>query len=806
LCIVVLLSSCGPVHRFTRVKKIPREYSLNYCGGEIKAPKTDLNKEPWLVYSDREKNQSYNNPGGKVKSKDVDYLDPFLVIKKKGEYLRLIKYTPDILKNGKLDYKKAEYYGWMPKSKLLLNQQSVTDIASGKKNRMLVVFSDTLFINEPEKYFGTDTVKSYKDTDMNSVASTISPHSIVYQLKLSENEDKTLISKKPYLKAESISDDVLGWVDNTMIKDIGTGLHVNLSSIPDSLVQFTGKKGETIPITEDIADVSQLLVTQYKTLQFNPVSSYSIHGSQVAFRTRKILPLLDYGNNYIFNVTGERISHREFRTISKNLKKINISFVFEGDEYTIAQFPQMVNALQNLQPVFEQDNTFKYQFNYVMCFDDGNDTIPVSSTLTPDYSAVVNHLSSKVSNKDNLKPVKSTQKWSGLHKALDILDNYKDATNLIVLIGEKGYTEESVDTVITDQLLRNNCRIAAFQIYSDDNDVYTNFVLDVEQMMRSYANSMIRKKQSILVAPEQVKRENHYKEEESIKNSYWLDFPNNSITQGFLFFPQKKSSLSMEVLTNDIDTIFQQIKFDNNSIIRYTSKAFNLFGNNRTQFDTLYARNNRLGVRLPSKKMISTFQNETPGWYLPSKIILLDNSINDTVDYRMLLSEAEMKELKEFIKSLSSVEVDLKYQAEAKKAKKKVCDCPADDLFKELEAEMTVNDSIPQEYAHTGKVRKNLYNQYLKTIKYCKLCKEKAKTLKSLTFAEAQRRITGLPTNNELLNAIRLKDIKDEKKVSDKMLDKLINYFKQKTGELEKAEQFESNGQIYYWANKEMFP
>jgi hypothetical protein len=176
------------------------------------------------------------------------------------------------------------------------------------------------------------------------------------------------------------------------------------------------------------------------------------------------------------------------------------------------------------------------------------------------------------------------------------------------------------------------------------------------------------------------------------------------------------------------------------------------------------------------------------------------------VDYRLMLSELEMKELKEFVKSLSAIEVDLKYQAKAKKSKKKACNCPTDDLFLELDSGTAANDSVPQEYANTGKVRKNLYNQYLKTIKYCKLCQEKGKKLKSLTFAEVQRRITGAPTGNEQLNAIRLKEIKNKKKVTDRELDDLVNYFKSKTGELEKAEQFESNGEVYYWVDRKLLP
>lgn len=263
----------------------------------------------------------------------------------------------------------------------------------------------------------------------------------------------------------------------------------------------------------------------------------------------------------------------------------------------------------------------------------------------------------------------------------------------------------------------------------------------------------------------------------------------------------------MRYLANNIDTVFQQIKSDNNSLIRYASKAFNAFGNKRTLFDSLYVRNNRLEEdRIPPKKLVLSFREETPGWYLPSQTVILEDSLNRRVDYRLLLSEYEIKELKEFVKSLSAVEVDLKYQAEAKKAKKKVCNCPTDDLFLELSSGTAPDDSLSQEYAGTGKVRKNLYNQYFKTIKYCKLCKEKGKNLKSLTVAEAQRRITGAPTNHALLNTIRLKDIKKKKKVPDPLLDELINYFKGKTGDLDKAESFESNGETYYWVDRKLLP
>lgn len=825
LLLLLLLASCGPIHRFTSVKKIPREYSLNYCGGDIRAPKTDLNKEPWIVFSDREKNKTLNNAGGNVKAKDVDYLDPFLVIGTNGDYLRLIKYTPDILKNGKLDHKKAEYFGWMHKSKLMLNQQSVTDIASGRKNKMLAIFADTISINEPVNFFAIDSIKLYKDLEMNSQIGVISPYSIIYQMKMSEDGLMTLIAKKPYIKAEDIKDEVLGWVDNSLIKDIGTGLHVNQLSLPEELTSFFIRNKDEVTITEDMMDVNSLLTEQYSTIRFNPVSSYSSKDSLVAFRTRMVLPVFDYSNNSILNVNGGSITHKQFRTISKGLKKINICFVFEGKEKTISNFPQIVNALQGLQPLFDKsDETFSFQFSCVMTFDDSNKTLrPASTELEPEYSDMINYLSGKVKNKDKLRSSMLPRTWAGLRKAVDMFDDHKDATNLIVLIGETGYANDGLDAGLLNKLLKNNCRILGFQVYAGVGDEYNNFVLDIENMINSYANSMLKTKKNILVSPSQIKRSNSYKETGQTDNSYRLDFPDNSITQGALFFPRKSELLSMEVLSSNIDTILQEIKMDNSRVIQFMDKSFRSVGNNRTIFDSLFVQNYGIDTtRLPAKKLIASFSNETPGWYMPSRIVVLEDTINNHVDYRLMLSESEMKELKEFVAALSEKEVDYIYQVrEREEQKQKPCNCPEDDLFAELDRESKAalkNDTIigreefyikivsPGAYANTNNVRNHLSELLLTSIKHCKLCKEKNSNLKKMTLAEAQYRITGSPTSTELLNTITIEDIKSKKAVPDKKLEELIIYYKKMKKELDKAEQFESNGQIYYWVDRKLLP
>jgi hypothetical protein len=536
----------------------------------------------------------------------------------------------------------------------------------------------------------------------------------------------------------------------------------------------------------------------------SPVSSYSVRDSLIAFRTRQLLPLFDLSENYIFNVTGGHVTHRQYRTIARELKKINVSFVLEGREETIARFPQIVNALQNMQDLFEREEAFTFRFNCVMSFDEDSAQSVHYTGFTPDYSRLINSLSDKTNRHARLKPVNSPVRWPALQKAVSLLDPHREASNLILLIGETAYATEGVDSTFIRHLSRNNCRIAGFQVFAGEGDVYNNFVLDLEQMITACADEMLQSKKEMLVTPGQVRKSNHFRET-APSNTFLLDFPDRSITQGFLFFPKKGESLPMEILPAYVDTLLQQIKHDNREITRQMALAFNSAGNNRTRYDSLFAGNFGLeATALPVRKLLASFAQTTPGWYLPTRTLFLTDSANRRVDYRLMLSEAEMKEMKEFIKSLSAVEVDLKYQAEEKQKQKKICNCPEDDLFAEWEAaQENAGDTIAQEYANTRNVRKNIYNQYLRTIKYCRLCKEKGKHLKSLTLAEAQRRITGCPASGEILYAIRLKDIKDREKVPDKQLDELVNYFKKMSGELDKAEKFESNGETYYWIKTE---
>lgn len=807
---LAIITSCAPVNRFTRIKQVPREYVMNYCGGEIKASRAVwLKNNPWIVFSDKSGNISYQSATGKNEMKDLQFLDAFFVIGKKGDWLKVIKYNPELIKGRRLQNRKqAEYYGWINKSDLLLTQNSVTDLATGLKNKQITVFSDTLALKMPTNFFANDSILTFMDVDIVKPYSKIPMHQIVYPLKQSEDRRKTLVSKKSYISPDSLATNICGWVDNSLLKDMGQQLHIDICSLPDSTLWFKDRmEKDTLNFRRVQLAKSKELEYLGRPLAYSPVTSYNNMDASIRFKTGAFMPVIDKRDNYVLNVNGNPIYYSRFKEIEKELQKINVMFVVEGGKTAIGQFPELVNVIQGLQPLFSDPNDgFSYKFGSVLTFNEtGNYEKPVVG-LTQDYMQVLDFLSMKSKNVEQLRPVSGNGNWNALRTAVDLLKDHKKESNLIILVGETGNNSEWADSTLVNRMAEYNCRILGFQLFGGDPDRFNNFVLQIENMIDNYAVKISRQKREIIVFADQLRKYNEYKEIN--KNVYCLDFPKRSMTQGWVVFPQKKENLPLDGLASSVDTLLQQVRSDNELLTQSLYKAFEETGNFRNKLDSTLMSYYHT-YTLQAKPIVETLEKVSPKWFLPAQTVVLPDSVSPLLEYRLLLSEFEFKQLRRFINALSDYEVDYKYEAQKKQKqkKRKICDCPEDES---LLTESIVDTDAQQEheYASTRKVRANLRVLYYTYINNGKLCKVKRKKMLKMSLAEAQRLITMCPTDNSFLQAFTIKDLKRKKHLPDATLDLIVEHFKTKKAVLEKAARlsFTSNGQTYYWIDRRMLP
>ncbi|RHH07899.1 hypothetical protein DW228_18370 [Bacteroides fragilis] len=807
--LLFILCSCGPVNRFTRLKKTPKEYNVNYCIEGVGSPKKlRTKKEPWVVFSDKEQNHTFIKAGGKVVMKQIDFMEPFLVIKEKGDYLKLIKYSGEIVKNGKLtDRKKAEYYGWIPKSEVLLYRGSISDIQSGLSNKIATIINDTLPFNKSEYLISNDSILTFKGEDLRTTNGKIPFYGIVYAMKRSKDKKRTLISRVPSLSLDSASHEIIGWVDNSLIRNMGQQLHIEYDKLPIRATFKDYQNDTRLNLSSEA--LSNVLDNQHtrNIFSYAPVTNFCRKDSSVLFKSGLPFPVLNYENNYVLNVNGNKIYHKYFQQLKKDSRKINIAFVFEGSKQIITQYPELINAIQNLQPMLESNHT-DYHVNVggTLGFAGQSGEMPIYK-LTTDIMAFIDSLSIHVNHINKLRPLPAGRTWPALREAIKLFNNKENEVNIIILLGETGYQSESAETFITDRLHENNCRLFACQLYGGEPNTYNNFVLQVENMIKSSADKIAIKKREVIVSPGQLRENNSYKE--NAKNIYSLDFPQNSMIQGWILFPEKRKTIDLGVFSNCVDTLINQVKDDNISIIKHIQQAFNQVGNHRNKYDsTMVAYYNMPLQSQLNVKFANQFHNQAPLWYLPSSIIEIPDSLQYMIHNHLLLNETELTDLRQFLTAISSRQIDYKSGKGEKTNKKKVCNCPDDErAFPEQEVDRIVEQP---EYAGTRKLRKRLVRYYLEQSNLNKVCKTKKKALKQSRIAIIHETITSCPSKNSILNHYRVKDIRKKKRLSNEMLDYTLQYFKMKKEYLESnlnsLPKFSSNGQTYYWIDEKLLP
>lgn len=98
----------------------PQKFVIPDENVNFKDDKAYLNGSEWIVYSDRQYNKTYTKPNGGDVKYILDFLSPFYVAKRQGDYLNLYK-------KEKIE-EKVEYlnYGWINMNNLLLWNHCLT--------------------------------------------------------------------------------------------------------------------------------------------------------------------------------------------------------------------------------------------------------------------------------------------------------------------------------------------------------------------------------------------------------------------------------------------------------------------------------------------------------------------------------------------------------------------------------------------------------------------------------------------------------------------------------------------------------
>ena len=121
-----------------QVMDIPQKFVIPTDESDLKDDMVYFEGNPWIVYSDREYNKSYTQPGGSVVMKDLDKFSAYQVVGWKKEYLHIGKK----IKTGNEATSALEDFGWVEMSKLLLWNHCLVKPENYCNKKAIVIYSD----------------------------------------------------------------------------------------------------------------------------------------------------------------------------------------------------------------------------------------------------------------------------------------------------------------------------------------------------------------------------------------------------------------------------------------------------------------------------------------------------------------------------------------------------------------------------------------------------------------------------------------------------------------------------------------
>jgi len=610
--------------------------------------------QPWIVYSDREENamQLKRRKSAGMSGKS-EFLATFVVLDERDDMLKLAAYKPGMVDNGMMKRKAVKKSGWLPKERVLLWNNSLRNTATGNVPKAVLVSNSSDVLLSIDKYLENDSIKVFTGPSLtNTTGKKLAVGQLVYLYKQSEDGERMMIGAKPSFDADSVKNDVYGWVSKNVVSVWGEQTAIkpkakDLSGNPIGFYQDTTAKTDFKPVVTDAA-----LFGRNAFERTFPVVSYNEQARNT--KTNFLINPLNYEANKIYNILGNPIYYSRFKEILDNNRKLNVVFVVDMSQNNRLYLPLVKSFLQELQLKFMTPSYYQQvRFGGVVYKDNTCGTGAMSSKLSDNYRDVTTFLEQKVSGMSCPDTYLEQPVNSGLIEAGRLLSSAANETNIVVVIGTTGADEERTQSAIQD-LTRVNARMIFFQTQAKSDNAYNNFVLLAEKIVTNSAENIAMLKKEKIVNQNDFLISNNFSLAQEVEGTYSLDFPNTSMSQGFVLFPKKGQVMPAKSLKAAIDTMIGQVTSDNIRIDSSLSAYFksDIGANLTTVSPEFKARFVGVDGVLPAKTASFLLDNRSvllATGYLQDSIDLTQNGMENGV----FLNDAEYDQLYNYYYNIS---------------------------------------------------------------------------------------------------------------------------------------------------------
>jgi len=717
----------------------------------------------WVVSSDRNNNIVYDKPDGIPNGMSMDFMESFYVIGENNTYLQLIKYNPAIISSGtsrRVDMKKAEYYGWVSKNKLLLWRNPLVNVITNSDIKGLAVHSVGRLVKglggEQQLIFYNSPTLEKMTKNENDIR--LSTPLYVYDKK----NDSYLLGTSPELRRSNAASKkiIKGWMSDKYIRlwesrlclepnshpkavaeRKSKGIKANLFTNYDAALRF--KTGKVVSLSKILWDDDQYEQSYSPSQNRMPIMG-EIEGK--IYKTGVITEVFNKSNKRVYSAAEYAKLNAEYNVVRDKKQNINMIFVIDGTQSNHSFFTPIINALKNSLELFKNTDK-RYEIATFIYGKSGEGVIarqPLTSNRLVVIKTLENYRDKTDLTQDNDDP---TDMYEAINTALRALDPKE--TNIMVLIGDTGNALSISKFNLIQKMKEKECGIISFQTRNPTGlhgRIYNDFVSQIKNLIEESSKR-------INLRPTLYQNES---------NTFRLRYPVEAVLPGYINYSDKGATMAQADLEEKIMEMLKVFEKQHEELLRN----------------------------------------------LDCQIYIECNpSINDAVLEHIIkeIPDIDLRKLRDmdyqlFVEAYAPVQIDqLEYPLF-----KYVLFLSDRELY---DLERKIQRLIPA-VSTPSEVREGIIRVYQEIIN---IHYGSDIPVTNMTIGQTMKVIVGLPATSDLLNAYTLKDLMDNRKVSDDEIREIYYYIDEKLVGMKKIIGnpnyfFRSRDNTYYWVPLEMIP
>ncbi len=532
----------------------------------------------WLVYSDRDVNQTYKDQNLTVPFNKINFKEIFIVAAQNDKAVRLV--TFDIANfavdedKGKVTFNaNAQDAGWISKKNLLLWSVCLVDTVNNYARKAVAIkkltnetgsITDMIrrgvldFYDAPDKLHAND-----KDVKL-----------FQYLFIFKEEAGMFLLGNINVVKANTITYDLYGWVSKSQVQEWTSAICLRVNFDEQAIDErdknniepkFFRTEAQAIDYKE--GRKADALVFNYSSPSDNrkdnpfllgyPIISSSTKDPAV-FRTGYVTNTVDKNGKNIFSaLTGAELTGK-FENIKNQKEKVNIVFVIDGAEKSFNKtLMSAIDANSSIGNTNVTNN--KYQLGAVIY----NDLSCGEEEAFPK----IRFKTSKDNFLDNLKtlsdkkPACEISRIAGaplndaLKMAADFFDNNM-TTNIIIVIGNVTDNDATKKATALKSLINKNVKMVFYQTSNKNGKYYDDYTRNCQYFLEQISAAADA---DFKVAIEKKTR----KKAELICEGEKCKLKNSSIF-GEVYFKDEGRTFTPNEINQNLKNLFIRLEYDLN--------------------------------------------------------------------------------------------------------------------------------------------------------------------------------------------------------------------------------------------------